>query len=180
VETAGYAGQGAVTQTLFPLVRRRDAGRVLEQLVPGLGGPLEPLQGAPPRALRTYLTVPLLAALAASAAIVIWVSGAWPAIAVLLLAAAAFGVLRHRAAGWRLDGDRVVLRARRLARTTLVADVRRLQEHGTRQTPLQRRRGLADVGVAVGSRYRARVRHLDAATARDLLGLLRPGPKLPG
>jgi uncharacterized membrane protein YdbT with pleckstrin-like domain len=67
-----------------------------------------------------------------------------------------------------------VLRCRHIARTTLVADVRRLQEYGTRQTPLQRRRGLADIGVAVGSRHRARVRHLEAATASALVDWLRP------
>jgi putative membrane protein len=101
------------------------------------------------------------------------VPAAWPLIVVVLAGAGLFGELRHRAAGWRLDGDRVVLRTRRIARTTLVADRRRLQEHGMRQTPLQRRRGLADLGVAVGSRHRARVRHLDAGTALRLLGLLR-------
>ena len=102
------------------------------------------------------------------------VCDAWPAVPVLLAAGAAFGALRHRAAGWRLDGDRVILRHRRIARQTLVADRRRLQEHLTRQTPLQRRRDLADLGVAVGSRHRARVRHLEAATARGLLAALRP------
>ena len=67
-----------------------------------------------------------------------------------------------------------MLRTRLVARTTLVADRRRLQEHETRQTLLQRRRDLADLGVAVGSRHRARVRHLEAATAHRLLGRLRP------
>jgi putative membrane protein len=173
VETAGYAGQGAVTQTLLPLVRRRDAGAVLERFVPGLGGALEPLEPPPGRARRSYLAVPLLAAVVASVGVAVFLPAAWPVIVVLLAAAALLGELRHRAAGWRLDGDRVVLRSRRVARTTLVADRRRLQEHGMRQTPLQRRRELADVGVAVGSRHRARVRHLDAGTALQLLGLLR-------
>ncbi len=173
VETAGYAGQGAVTQTLFPLVRTRDAAAVLERLVPSLGGSLGPLEPAPRRGLRAYLTGPLLAAVVAGAAIALLVRDAWPAIVVVLVAAAGLGVLRHRAAGWRVDGDRVVLRSRGLARTTLVADRRRLQEHGMRETPLQRRRSLADVTVAVGSRHRARVRHLEAATARGLLGAMR-------
>jgi putative membrane protein len=174
VETAGYAGQGSVTQTLFPLVRRRDAARVLEQLVPALAGALEPLEPAPPRARRSYLVAPVLSAVAASAAIALLLPTAWPAIVVLLAGAALLGEGRHRAAGWLLRGDRVVLRTRLVARTTLVADRRRLQEHETRQTLLQRRRDLADLGVAVGSRHRARVRHLEAATAHRLLGRLRP------
>jgi len=173
VETAGYAGQGAVTQTLFPLVRRRHAAAVLDRLVPALAGALEPLHPPPARARRSYLTVPVASAVIASAAIGVLLRDAWSAIPILLLAATTFGELRHRAAGWRLDGDRVVLRTRHIARTTLVADKRRLQERGTRQTPLQRRRALADVAVAVGSRHRSRVRHLEAATADRLLGLLR-------
>jgi len=174
VETAGYAGQGAVTQTLFPLVRRRDAAAVIDRLVPALAGSLDALQPAPARARRSYLIGPVLVAIAVSAVLaLVWREG-WPAIPVLLLSAAGLGDLRFRAAGWRLDDGRVVLRSRDIGRSTLVASTRRLQEHGTRQTPLQRRRRLADVTVAVGSRRRARVRHLEAATAHRLLGLLRP------
>jgi hypothetical protein len=51
--------------------------------------------------------------------------------------------------------------------------VARLQEHGVRQTVLQRRGGLADVEVAVGAGTRGRVRHLDAAVAGRLFDALR-------
>ena len=64
VETAGYAGQGAVTQTLFPLVRRRDAAAVIDRFVPALAGSLDALQPAPARARRSYLIGPVLLALA--------------------------------------------------------------------------------------------------------------------
>jgi putative membrane protein len=174
VETAGYAGQGAVTQTLFPLVRRRDAAALIDRFVPALAGSLDELQPAPPRARRSYLIGPLLVAISACALLALVWREAWPAIPVLLALAAVLGELRLRAAGWRLDDGRVVLRSRGVGRSTLVASTRRLQEHGTRQTPLQRRRRLADITVAVGSRRRARVRHLEAATAHRLLGLLRP------
>ncbi len=174
VETAGYAGQGAVTQTLFPLVRRRDAAAVIDRLVPALAGSIDHLEPAPGRARRSYLAGPLLLAAAMVVAIALVLPDAWPVAAAAVVLAVTLGELRFRAAGWRLDEGRVVLRSRHVARSTLVASTRRLQEHGTRQTPLQRRRGLADVAVAVGSRRRARVRHLEAATARRLLGLLRP------
>ena len=173
VETAGYAGQAAVTQTLFPLVSRREAAAIIASFVPALAVALEPLEPAPPRARRSYLTAPLLVALAAAVPIAAFLPRAWPAIPVLLAVLGGAGELRFRAAGWRLEGDLVVLRARHIARTTLVATTRRLQEHGTRRTPLQRRRRLADVTVAVGSGRRARVRHLDAGVADRLLGLLR-------
>ena len=149
VETAGYAGQGAVTQTLFPLVRRRDAAAVIDRFVPALAGSLDALQPAPARARRSYLVGPVLLALAACVLIaLLWPDG-WPAILVLLVLAAGLGELRFRAAGWRLDDGRVVLRSRDIGRSTLVASTRRLQEHGTRQTPLQRRR-------ALGGRHRRR------------------------
>ena len=174
VETAGYAGQGAVTQTLFPLVRRRDAAggdrapRPRARRLVGRAGagprPRAPvLPDRPPAARRRRLR-PRRDRLARRLA----------RDPVLLVLAAGLGELRFRAAGWRLDDGRVVLRSRHVGRSTLVASTRRLQEHGTRQTPLQRRRRLADVTVAVGSRRRARVRHLEASTAGRLLGLLRP------
>ena len=169
VETAGYAGQAAVTQTLFPLVRRRDAATLLAALVPALAAALEPLAPAPARARRSYLTAPLLASAAAALFIAFVVPAAWPAIPPLLAIAGGLGELRFRAAGWRFAGGCVVLRSRRIARTTLVASTRRLQARGTRQTALQRRRRLADFTVAVGSRRRARVRHLDAGVATRLL-----------
>ena len=174
VETAGYAGQGAVTQTLFPLVRRRDAAATIDRLVPALAGSIDHLEPAPRRARRSYMAGPLLLAVAVAIAIALVLPGAWPAMIVAGVLAGGLAELRFRAAGWRLDDGRVVLRSRHVARSTLVASTRRLQEHGTRQTPLQRRRGLADIAVAVGSRRRARVRHLEASTARRLLDLLRP------
>jgi putative membrane protein len=174
VETAGYAGQAAVTQTLFPLVPRREVEAAIARLVPALAGPLQPLEPAPVRARRSYLTVPLVASVIAAVLIAVLLGDAWPAIPLLLAAAGSLGELRFRAAGWRIGNDRVVLRSRQVARTTLVASTRRLQEHGTRQTPLQRRRHLADIAVAVGSGRRARVRHLDEGTATRLLGRLRP------
>ena len=95
----------------------------------------------------------------------------WP---VLLVAPAAwYGVACWRAAGWRLDGGRLAVRYRMLARTTVVARVARLQEHGVRQTVLQRRGGLADLEVAVGAGTRGRVRHLDAGVAGRLFDALR-------
>jgi membrane protein YdbS with pleckstrin-like domain len=49
----------------------------------------------------------------------------------------------------------------------------RLQQHGTRQTVLQRRVRLADVEVRVGAATRGHVRHLDADVAGRLFDGLR-------
>jgi len=95
----------------------------------------------------------------------------WPLL--LVVPAAWYGVACWRAAGWRLADGRLALRFRGLARVTVVAPVARLQEHGVRQTVLQRRGGLADLQVAVGAGTRGRVRHLDAGVAGSLFDALR-------
>ena len=152
--------------------RRRRGDRPLRPRARRLAG--RAAAGARPGAAVLPHRPGLLLALAACVVVALLWRDAWPAIPVLLVLAAGLGELRFRAAGWRLDDGRVVLRSRHVGRSTLVASTRRLQEHGTRQTPLQRRRRLADVTVAVGSRA-AR----GCATSRPrrpgrLLGLLRP------
>ncbi|MGH2846645.1 MAG: PH domain-containing protein, partial [Thermoleophilaceae bacterium] len=103
------------------------------------------------------------------------VPAAWPAIPALAALGAADGLLRHRSAGWRADGGLLVVRGRVLARRTLLARIDRLQEHGLRASPLQRRAALADFEAAVGSGRAGRVRHLEAPVARGLFERLRPG-----
>ena len=55
----------------------------------------------------------------------------------------------------------------------MLAPVARLQQHGLRQTVLQRRARLADVTAQVGAGTRGHVRHLDAAVAGGLFDALR-------
>lgn len=182
LETAGYRGEPAAAQTLFPLLRRRDVDAVLSRLVPELAGlPDAPaaLETPPRRALHRYMlpeaAVAVMAAAALVAAGVVWSQPlAWPAGVLLVLLALAHGAARFRAAGWRLEDKRIVIRGRRLARWTLVARVTRLQEHGTSQTLFQRRSGLADFGLAVGSGRRAAIAHLEREVAGRLLHALAP------
>jgi putative membrane protein len=168
VETAGYASEPASAQTLLPLVRRREAEAVLGELVPELGLVLGGLTPLPGRAVRRYALAPTaVAALAAAALVVAFGTAALPAL-LLLPAAVALGFARHRAGGWHLAGGRLVLRTRRLARTTAAADARRLQAVHTAVTPFQARAALATLAVDVSSGRRLALRHLDDATAADL------------
>jgi putative membrane protein len=198
IESAGYAAEPASAQTLVPLVRRNDVPRVLAELLPemaaGAGtvrraetraaaenaGGAEaaagsfpgPLAAPPPRALRRFVLPPLAAGLVV-AAVPLAVFEADALIALVLpVAGAVLGVARYRAAGWRLDSGRLVLRSRRVARTTAIADPRRLQRVTGAQSVLQRRAGLGDVEVAVSSGRRVGVEHLDEPVARDLVGRL--------
>jgi putative membrane protein len=175
LETAGYRNEPAAAQTLFPLVRRADADALLARFVPELAGALGPLKAPPRRALRRYVLPEALAGALAGAALTAVLPAAWPAVAVLAALGAWHGALRFRAAGWRLDSGRVVLRSRGAARQTIVARAARLQEQSLAQTLPQRRARLAHLAIAVGSGRRARVAHLDLADASALFQAVRPG-----
>ena len=175
METAGYRSEAAAAQTLVPLVRVRDVPRLLEEFVPALAeAPAAPaLERPPTRARRRYALPPALFGAGLGAVLTAFVPAAWPSVPLLALLGAAEGLLRYRSAGWRDDGRRLVIRGRLLARRTLLARVDRLQEHGLRASPIQRRASLADFEAAVGSGRTGRVRHLEAGVAGALFERLR-------
>jgi putative membrane protein len=174
VETAGYRSEPAAAQTLVPLLRTSEVHELLTEFVPGLAAETGGLERPPPRARRRYALAPMLAGtLAGGVATGIW-SWAWPAIPALALLGGVEGVLRWRAAGWRFDRGRIVVRQRLLARRTLLARVDRLQEHTLSVSPLQRRARLASFRLAVGSGRTGHVRHLDRAVAGGLFERVRP------
>ena len=177
VETAGYRSEAAAAQTLFPLVRLADVPALLGEFVPALAGTSGPLEGPPARARRRYVLPPMLVGAALGAAATLVLSDLWPAVPVLAALGLGWGLLRHRAAGWRLDDGRVVVRHGALARRTLIARSDRLQEHDLSASVLQRRAELADIAVAVGSGRTGSVRHLERRVAGALFERLRrPGP----
>jgi putative membrane protein len=175
METAGYRSEPAAAQTLLPLVRMSDVERLVAEFLPALAGATRPLERPPARARRRYALAPALAGAALGAGLTVALPAAWPAIPALALLGAVEGLMRHRSAGWREDGARLVVRGRALARRTLLARVDRLQEHGLRASPLERRAGLADFEAAVGSGRTGRVRYLEAGVASALFERLRPG-----
>ena len=165
MEVIGHAKEQAAAQALFPLLRRDEVRPFLDLLLPELADDLDGLEPPPPRAARRYALPPAAAGLAITAAA--WVvTGPWalPLAAVL----AAYGLLRFRAAGWRLRDGRLAVRSLRLARTTVFGPAALREWHELAQNPLQRRARLADVVVAFGKQTSARVRHLEAATASRL------------
>jgi putative membrane protein len=191
METAGYRSEAAAAQTLLPLVRVRDVPRLLAEFAPALAEGAEAaevrgdaaaapsfaalsLEPPPARARRRYALPPALLGGALGAVLTVFVPAAWPAVPLLALLGAAEGLFRYRSAGWRDDGRRLVVRGRVVARRTLLARVDRLQEHGLRASPLQRRAALADFEAAVGSGRTGRVRHLEAGVAGALFERLRP------
>jgi putative membrane protein len=199
LETAGYGREPAAARTLFPLLPVAQLDVRLATLVPALASdaprspaptgdaaaprhaldaPAPPPSAAfnrpPARALRRYVLPRTLTALAvAIAATLIW-PAAWPAIPILTALAALDGLVRFRNAGWRLHGDRILLRRGSFTRRTLLARPNHLQDHSLAQNPLQRRAQLATLSITVASGTDSTVPHLDSTDATTLFQRLRP------
>jgi len=156
VESAGYGEAAGVSTTLFPLLPRKEARRLLLDAAPEFGV-VPALNPLPIRALRRYVfrsTVPVL--LLAPALTVVSSLAldfvAWGLAELLLvLPAAVYGWLRYRDAGWAYIEDRLVVRSRLLARTTAIAPRRRLQSRAVIRNPFQRRARLATFRAQVAS-----------------------------
>jgi putative membrane protein len=180
VASAGYGEASGVSTTLFPLLPRRDAERLLLDAAPEFAvAPV--LERLPARARRRYVlrsVVPVLV-LAAAVAPLAFDLALWVFFAVLLLVfpAALYGWLRYRDAGWAYRGDLLVVRARLLARTTAVAPRRRLQSRDVIRSPLQRRARLATFRAQVasgGGGAELRVTDLGSGDADALTEVLGP------
>ena len=169
LESAGYGDDPRAARVLFPLVRARATADLLATVLPEHELPAAALTPAPPRALRRYLLVPVALAAAVWLAAVLLLGTPGLLALALVGIAVALGVARHRSAGAALADGRVVLRRRRLARETLVADARRLQHVDRSETVLTRRAGLASLGVGVASGLTLSVRYLERDTADALL-----------
>lgn len=185
VESAGY-GAGtedvAVSTTIFPLLRRREAVELLKEAAPEFA--VEPeLRPLPRRALRRYVFRSAAAFLMLAIAAGVWLSFALDstlagfAFLPLVILAAFYGWLRYRDAGWGVEVGRLVARSRTLARTTSIAPRRRLQSRSVVRSPFQRRARLATFRARVasgGGGTEIGVVDLESDSAFGLLRLLGP------
>ena len=156
VESAGYGEDAGVSTTLFPLLPREEARRLLLDAAPefAVAPVLDPL---PTRALRRYVfrsTAPVLLLVVALAVVSFLVLDSVTLglpVLLLVLLAALYGWLRYRDAGWAYIGGRLIVRSRLLARTTAIAPRRRLQSRAVIRNPFQRRARLATFRAQVAS-----------------------------
>jgi putative membrane protein len=152
VDTAGYGAKKAERIVLFPLLRREEVDDMLERAVPGFYVDAA-LTRLPRRAGRRYMVraafFVLLAALGASC----FVPEGWGYYSFLLVPIAVwFGWWRYRSGGWALDERNVlVIRTRRLSRTTGFLPRGRIQFAGLRQSPFQRSGNLVSYMAVVAS-----------------------------
>jgi len=190
MESAGYGKDAGVSMTLFPLLPRKAAAAFLEAVAPEFAAAPE-LRPLPPRSLRRYVfreswpwtvliapavLVPILADLQPPD----WYSWAAPlGLAAAIGLSALYGWAQYRSAGWACERDCIVVRTRRLARTTLIAPRRRLQSRSVAQTPFQRRRRLATFRIEVassGGGASASLVDMDAEEAFAAVQQLAPNP----
>jgi putative membrane protein len=155
VQSAGYGEDAGVSTFLFPLIPRDEVRPLLREAAPefAVEPPLNPL---PRRALRRYVfraSVPGMVLAAAAILVPLLVFDVIFGLSALALIPffALYGWARFRAAGWALEGDRLVVRSRSVARVTAIAPRRRLQSRSVFQSPFQRRIGLATFGTQVAS-----------------------------
>jgi putative membrane protein len=174
IDSAGYVREGASAQTIFPLIRRDDAPKLIARFLPEFGGELGGLEPVPPRAARRYILPLALPWVVAAAVLAFIVGPPGLLLAIGALIGVALGFTRYSAAAYRIDGAQVIFRGRRIARSTAVAKPARLQEVHVTANWFQRRGGLATLVVAIGSGRRIGVRHVSddvADRAFETLGL---------
>ena len=181
VETAGGAhdaGDAAADHLwLAPLIRRECVPELLGETLPYLAADAADWQPVSPRARRRLERLALWAGLFAGAGSV-WRFGAWGLLAAL--AVAAVGLLHARLwcrhAAWALTPSAVLCRRGWWERELSVAPFAKIQALERRQTPFDRRHGMASVRVdTAGSPRRGRgveIRFLDLEVADTLLARL--------
>jgi putative membrane protein len=185
VESAGY-GAGtedvAVSTTIFPLLPRREAVKLLKEAAPEFA--VEPeLRPLPKRSLRRYVfrstIVVLLLAVVGGLQLGFILDSVLVGFVFLplVIPAALYGWLRWQDTGWEVANDRLVARVRTLGRTTSIAPRRRLQSRSVVRSPFQRRARLATFRVRVassGGGTEINVVDLESTSAFGLLRLLGP------
>lgn len=180
VDSAGFAEEGGVSTTLFPLLPRREVPALLHAAVPEFAATLDDLEPLPARARGRYVLRGAFIALPVvpyALAFAYFLSPLWALLMLLFVPSALYGLLRHRDAGWSLDRERLILRFRRLARTTIVAPRRRLQTRGFSVSLFQRWRGLVTLRAEVvsgGGGAAFRLADIDDDAAYGIIEALGP------
>ncbi|MDY0404339.1 PH domain-containing protein [Virgibacillus sp. 179-BFC.A HS] len=178
-ESAGGTGNDKEGDSiiLFPLLKRKDVPRFLEEFVPGYPTDMD-VSPVPKRALYRYvirILVPM--AIVAAAIVIMGYFWFWPwgALAVLLLPIAyAIGYAHYHSAAWGTTDRFRMLRFRTLNRTTVIVPRRNIQTRTMRQSWFQKRGRLATYQLTVmskmaGTGKKFQVKHLDKADVQELI-----------
>ncbi len=171
VENAGFGDEGGKTTVVFPLMRKKELQKFLEDMLPEYDVALPGVR-PPGRAFLRYQIRTVVPALVA-ASVLAWFLGWYWLIPVMFGAAGIMAWIRYRDAAAGFEGGRGFLRFRRLARTTVLFHRRRVQSLSILANWFQRRKQLCSVLVVVASGKAGaefRVDHLDESVRNEWLG----------
>ena len=170
VENAGFGDEGGKTTVVFPLLRKREVGRFMQEMLPEFNVELPGVR-PPGRAFLRYQIRTVVPALVAASALA-WVFELFWLIPIIFGVAGLVAYLRYldAAAGFRDSSG--FMRFRRLARTTVMFHRRRVQSLSLLANWFQRRKKLCSVSVTVASGKGGaefRVDHLDESVRQEWL-----------
>lgn len=170
IESAGYGEDQNNSATLFPILGKHEIYDFIRDVIPEYN--IRPdLRELPARALRRYL----LRMVWISLGIILVLWGLLPNGLYSLLVcipALILGYLQYQDAAIADDQQTLVMRFRRLSRTTAIVKRYRIQTVETRQNPFQKRLDLANYSVTVASGSQGRtfaIRELEAERAEEYL-----------
>ena len=170
VENAGFGDEGGKTTVVFPLLRKKELQRFLEDMLPEYDVVLPGVR-PPGRAFLRYQIRTVVPALVAASALAWFLAWYW-LIPVMFGAAGIMAWFRYRDAAAGFEGGRGFLRFRRLARTTVLFHRRRVQSLSVLANWFQRRKELCSISVTVASGRGGadfRVDHLEAEDGQEWL-----------
>lgn len=182
VDTAGISHEqqaGGGSTAMLPVVKTRDLAGVMRGLLPEAETfPISP--GLPLRALRFYIVVPTLLAIAAGTPLVLALGFLWApgyvagstVLAVFATAVAAARAFAWKAAGIGVDERAMTMQSGVLGRNRMRISKDRIQSLSVTQNPFQRRADLATIvadSVSGASKARHRVSHIEAKRALRLM-----------
>lgn len=181
IETAGAAPgrsdqPGGRAEAFVPLARRRDVGRLLQEVFEDArldGLRLNPVAPVSRRRGFARLAVPLVGA---TAVLGLWLDRNSIALLLLLGPAWLYAAAQYRARAWGRTAGYAIARGGVFTRITSVVPERKIQTLHFRESPFQRRRGIGTVMIdtAAGGRV-ARIVDVREATGLGLLvELARP------
>lgn len=148
------AGQGDERQSssciIAPYIRADEVDKVLTEILPDLTFEVQVLEHPPERSqwryvLRLVRPAVLVAGLASWLIPFGWVS------LLLLPLSVVLGMAQYRTAGFRIDGDKLLIRTRSIGRTTAVIKRSRVQAAEFKWNPLMHRRDLWSYNVTLAS-----------------------------
>lgn len=171
VDQAGAAGLGG--KSIAPILRQREVPRFLREVLPGIDVSAVDWQPPHPRAFRRAV-IPSLIMLSIVGSLFIPSLEWWTLALVAVLAGwtVLHTRLRVRHTQWGLAGDAVMLRRGWLWRRLSLARVTKVQAVAMRESPFDRRHGMATVSVDTAGSHRVEIPYLGREAARTLADTL--------